>query len=192
MTPRTRGFGVPDTVDPHHFVVTIPSGYSAGFIVITEHFGIMAQGNQPDVVVRCRLSRTAWRGIAEDAKRVLNERLREKKLAPGRWSAGNNLVERLLGRELCVLAWAVETAPVDTYPAAIASWAALKPEERWWLFRMADQATGSADDTDIGWRRAIRIAFTENPGPSDKPSVRRKLPTTPDSVQLTFFGGEET
>ena len=60
--------------------------------------------------------------MAEEAKRVLNERLKEKKLATSRWSSGTNKVERLLGRELCVLAWAVEAAPKDLIPDAMRNW----------------------------------------------------------------------
>ena len=28
---------------------------------------------------------------------------------------------------------------------------------------MVDQTVGEADDKDIGWRKALRIAFTESP-----------------------------
>ncbi|RWL80663.1 MAG: DUF3780 domain-containing protein [Mesorhizobium sp.] len=169
---RTEGFGVPDTVDPHHFVVRVPSGNS-GDIEIIEHFGITADSPDDDVLLRCRLTRKAWNGIKDEAKRVLNERLREKNLKTSRWSAGDNKLERLLGREFCLLAWAVETARPDDYPAACAAWASLKPEERWWLFRMCDHATGTAADTDIGWRKAVRVALTETPGPL-APTKRRK------------------
>ncbi len=54
----------------------------------------------------------------------------------GRWHTGTNLVDRLLGKELCVLAWAAETANADQIPVICSKWAALRPEERWWLFSM--------------------------------------------------------
>lgn len=170
---KTKGFGVPDTIDPHHFIVTIPSGNS-GDIVISEHFGISAPSESPEVLVRCKLSRPAWRGISEEAKRVLNDRLREKKFKQSRWSAGENLVERLLGKELCVLAWAVENAPEESYPAAVLNWIGFKPEERWWLFKMVDQTVGEADDKDIGWRKALRIAFTESPNQLEVSQKKRQ------------------
>jgi hypothetical protein len=139
---RTFGFGVPDAIDPHHFVVRIPSG-NAGDIEIIEDFGI----NSPS-------------------------RLREKKLKASRWSAGDNKVERLLGRELCLLAWAVEKARLEDYPVACASWVGLAPEERWWLFRMCDASGGTADDIDVGWRKAVRIGMTEVAAPGTR--KRRK------------------
>ncbi len=166
MNAKVKGFGVPDTIDPHHFVVSIPSG-NGGEITIAEHFGVSATGDAQDVVVRCKLSRIAWHSISDEAKRVLNDRLREKKLKPSRWSAGDNPVERLLGKELCVLAWAVENAPEETHLAAVNAWIAFKPEERWWLFKMVDQTVGDASDGDIGWRKALRIAFTESPKQSE-------------------------
>lgn len=159
---KTKGFGVPDTIDPHHFIVTVPSGKN-GDIIIAEHFGVSASSEEADVLIRCNLSRPAWRSISEEVKRVFNDRLREKKLQPSRWSAGENPVERLLGKELCVLAWAIENAPEETHPAAVATWIGFKPEERWWLFKMVDQTVGETNDKDIGWRKALRIAFTESP-----------------------------
>ena len=183
MKERTRGFGVPDTVDPHHFVVTIPAGRS-GDIVISEHYGVTASNDEPDVLIRCRLTRSAWRSIADACKRVLNDRLKEKKLKPSRWSAGDNPVERLLGKEICVLAWAVEAADPQTYPVAAAAWVGLKPEERWWLFRMADQGSGGAEDTDIGWRKAIRVGFTESPGPEE---IRAKKKSKKRNIEGDLF-----
>lgn len=192
MSEKTRGFGVPDAVDPHHFVVTIPAGRS-GEIAISEHYGVTASSDEPDVVIRCRLSRQAWRGIADECKRVLNDRLKEKKLKTSRWSAGDNPVERLLGKELCVLAWAVEVADPATYSAAIAAWAGLKPEERWWLFRMVDQGTGDAEDSDIGWRKALRVAFTESPSPTEIQNKRKRKPKhiEGDLFPLPLFEAKE-
>lgn len=169
---KTIGFGVPNEMDPHHFTVEIPAA-RAEPVVITEHFGLRGGSNGlPDSVVRCRLPRVAWSGVAEEAKRVLNERLKEKKLSSSRWSSGTNKVERLLGRELCVLAWGVESAPKELVPNAVRNWVALRPDERWWLFSMAASMTGGEDDGDIGWRKAIRIALTENPTGEEVAAIR--------------------
>lgn len=173
---RTLGFGVPDEMDPHHFTVEIPAARNEP-VIVTEHYGLRG-GSQgiPEAVVRCRLPRAAWTTIAEEAKRVLNERLKEKGLSTSRWSTGNNKVERLLGRELCVLAWAVETAQKELVPNAIRNWVALRSDERWWLFSMAAHMTGTVDDLDVGWRKAIRIALTENPTGEEVAAIRAKRP----------------
>jgi Protein of unknown function (DUF3780) len=159
----TLGFGCPDGTDPHRFEVDIPAGRT-GIVSIEEHYGIKAGINGlPEVVERCHLPRPIWSMIAEDVKRDFNERLRAKKLTASRWTVGVNKVERLLGKELLVLAWAVEKASPDSVPNAIRNWVGLRPEERWWLFAVTAAATGWPENADVGWRKALRFALTENP-----------------------------
>jgi hypothetical protein len=144
-------------------VVDIPAGRT-GTVVIAEHYGIKAGiDGLPEVAERCYLPRSIWALIAEDVKRDFNERLRAKKLNTSRWVVGPNKVERLLGKELIVLAWAVEKADSEQVPNAIRNWTGLRPEERWWLFTVTAAATGRPDQGDIGWRKALRFALTENP-----------------------------
>ena len=72
-------------------------------------------------------------------------------------------IERLLGKELLVLTWAVQSANPETVPNAIRNWIGLRPEERWWLYTVTAAATGGPEHSDIGWRKALRFALTENP-----------------------------
>jgi hypothetical protein len=168
----TIGFGCPDTTDPHRFEVDIPAGRT-GVVSIEEHYGIKAGiDGLPEVRERCHLPRATWSLIAEDVKRDFNERLRAKKLAASRWIVGVNRVERLLGKELLVLAWAVEKAPLESVPNAIRNWIGLKPEERWWLFTVTAAASGLPEDSEVGWRKALRFALTENPL-ADRPTERK-------------------
>jgi len=162
--PReTEGFGCPKGVDPHHVCIQIPVGRNDPVLII-EKFGIRGgRDGLPDEVLRAELSRPKWTAIADHAKRVFNERLKEKGLATSKWTPGDNKLERLLGKELCVLAWAIESADEELVPAALKNWSGLKPEERWWLFTMTAAATGEAGDKDVGWRKALRFALTENP-----------------------------
>ncbi len=159
----TVGFGCPETTDPHRFEVNIPAGRT-GVVSIEEHYGIKAGiDGLPEVSERCYLPRAIWTMIAEDVKRDFNERLRAKKLTAGRWVVGVNKVERLLGKELLVLAWAVEKASPELVPNAIRNWVGLRPEERWWLFAVTAAATGFPEHGEVGWRKALRFALTENP-----------------------------
>jgi hypothetical protein len=200
---HTLGFGCPDTTDPHRFEVDIPAGRT-GVVSIEEHYGIKAGiDGLPQVVERCYLPRPLWSMIAEDVKRDFNERLRAKKLAASRWTAGVNKVERLLGKELLVLAWAVEKASPETVPNAIRNWVGLRPEERWWLFTITAAATGLPEHADVGWRKALRFALTENPlaeppaGRVDETTQRqgrlnrRKAPVPPGSLLLFPTENEE-
>jgi hypothetical protein len=182
---KTIGFGVPDEMDPHHFAVEIPSARDKN-IVIVEHFGVRSN-RADDSVERCRLPRAAWSAIASETARVLNERLKERGLATSRWSVGTNKVERLLGRELCVLVWAIEKADKSLIPSAVRSWVAFKPEERWWLFSMAASMTGTSEDGDIGWRKALRIALTETPSGAEVSEARKQRARTGDRPTLPLF-----
>jgi hypothetical protein len=80
-----------------------------------------------------------------------------------------------LGKELTVLAWAIEDAGPSTVSTAIANWQGLAPKERWWLYTMTAAATGNyLAGRGRGWRKALRYALTENPvtaRPSDQPVV---------------------
>lgn len=164
LTPRkTIGFGCPHEPDPHHFVINIPAGRT-GSVTITEHYGTRAGiHGKPEIAERCSLPRRSWMAIAEDMKEEFNRRLKEKHLSTSRWRIGENKVERLLGKELLVLAWAIEQADVSVIPRAIRNWLGLRPEERWWLATMTAAATGGIDDAGWGWRQALYHILIENP-----------------------------
>lgn len=166
----TIGYGVPtNEIDPQRFVVRIPAN-GRDLVEIIEDFGITGPQYDPqtnmrsDCVVRCRLDQKRWRQISAAVRTAFNERLKGRKMGSGKWTSGDNDVHRLLGRELCVLVWAVESCEASLIPAAIDAWTGLRPEERWWLYSMAVHATGRAEDIDKGWRKAIRIGLTEGAG----------------------------
>jgi hypothetical protein len=170
------GFGCPTGVDPHHVSVQIPIGRNDP-VEVVEKFGIRGGTNGlPDEVTRVVLARAKWTAISDHVKRIFNERLKEKGLPSSKWTPGENKLDRLLGKELCVLAWAIEAADNSLVAVALKNWAGLRPEERWWLFTMTAAATGESTDKDVGWRKALRFALTENPvkGAEDFRATRRK------------------
>lgn len=154
----TLGFGVPATTDPHHFKVAIPRSNS-GRVHISEHLGLQASGDENAVIDRVFLERPRWTAIRSEVQRAFNARLTSHGLKTSAWKVGDNMVDRLLGRELCVLAWAVEKMDRDNISTAVRNWLALRPEERWWLFSMAAMSTGGINDGDSGWRLALRHAL---------------------------------
>jgi len=154
----TLGFGVPATSDPHHFKVIIPRSNTAP-VHVSEYLGLQALNDEHSVVDRVLLDRIRWTAIRSEVQRAFNARLSAHSLRPNAWKAGENPVDRLLGKELCVLAWAVEHMDMNKIPVAVRNWLALRPEERWWLFGMTVMNTGSLGDGDKGWRLALRHAL---------------------------------
>lgn len=154
----TLGFGVPATSDPHHFKVVIPRG-NTGRVQISEYLGLQAATDEHAVIDRVLLDRPRWTAIRAEVQRAFNARLNAHGLKTSSWMVGDNPVDRLLGKELCVLAWAVEHMEPEKIAVAVRNWLALRPEERWWLFRMTAISTGGISDGDKGWRLALRHAL---------------------------------
>jgi hypothetical protein len=176
----TIDFGAPDKFGAHRFRVEIPAGRT-GSVTIVEDYGYRGEeGGAPLEEERVILSRPIWSAIADAARREFNERLKAAKVRTGRWHSGDNLVDRLLGKELCVLAWAAETANDEQLPIICSKWAALRPEERWWLFAMTVAEAGLPEDTQRGWRRALFYALSDG----QKPTGRRPRPR---AVQEELF-----
>ena len=183
--PSTLDFGAPEKFGAHVFRVEIPTARNES-IVIVEDYGYRGhEAGVPRDEERVVLPRRVWSGIADIARREFNDRLKTAKVLTGRWHTGTNLVERLLGKELCVLAWAAETANDEQLPVIGSKWAALRPEERWWLFSMTVAEAGLPEDAQRGWRRALFFALADGEKPA--PGRRRRRPVEPDLFHLPLF-----
>lgn len=191
QVPHTLGFGVPATSDPHHFKVVIPKS-STGKVRISEHLGLQAANSDNAVIDRVLLDRPRWTAIRAEVQRAFNARLSAHGLRPSAWKVGDNPVDRLLGKELCVLAWAVEQMDLEKIPVAVRNWLALRPEERWWLFGMTAMSTGGLMDAGKGWREALKhalgdVAQSDLLAPRARRSSRGKDDIRPT---LDLFGDE--
>lgn len=182
----TVDFGAPEGFGAHVFRVEIPASRS-GSVLIVEDYGYRgSEAGIPRDEERVELERRIWSQIADVARREFNDRLKAAKLRTGRWHTGTNRVERLLGRELCVLAWAAEKATDDELPVIGSKWAALRPEERWWLFMMTVAEAGLPGDHGRGWRRALYAALADGDAPAR--TKRRPRPVERDLFNLPLFG----
>ncbi|GAV24833.1 hypothetical protein ciss_07660 [Carboxydothermus islandicus] len=168
MTKKVEifGFGFNPKESQHHFLVIIPKGKDEK-VIIFERFiwqdGVEKQ--QIDYSIdkpKVELSKHKWKLIEEALKNEFNARLKKEKLPVGKWTTGQVPVNRLFGKEMVLLAWAIEDSDPSVIPTAIKNWQGLSPEERWWLFTMTNASTGGLYDRR-GWRKAIRYALTENP-----------------------------
>jgi hypothetical protein len=113
--------------------------------------------------LRCRLDRHRWLKIVDALEEEFNRRLRAANMKAAHFKAGDNPVARLLGKELVLLAWAIEDADPSLCSNAIQNWRGLAPEERWWLYTMTAAQTAHHTKHNVGWRKAVRYALTENP-----------------------------
>lgn len=180
------GFGFLPEESQHHFLVSLPAPSKDANVYVTEHFEWdasearrelhFAMGRE-DNKLRVVLPRTKWDALADHLRAEFNQRLRDRGMKPGKWSAGRTPVQRAFGKELVLLCWAIEEADPALIPTAVRNWLGLAPEERWWLFTMTNAATGHAiAGRGKGWRRAVRYALTDNPvavgGGASDPAVR--------------------
>jgi hypothetical protein len=186
------GFGYAEEREAHHFVVAIPRA-AQGEVMMYEVFHRDLAGAALDAAnLRVRLDLDRWSRIADAVEEEFNRRLRLAGMRPARWKAGPNPIARLLGKELVLLAWGIEAADPALAAVAVQNWRGLAPEERWWLYTMTAAQTGHHSKHQIGWRKAVRYALTENPtAPVSVVTVSRgeRRPALPKrgSSQATLF-----
>lgn len=177
---KPLGFGFNPVESQHYFLATIPKPSDDDKIFVSEHYEwdesverreLHFSLGRDDNKLRVILPRVKWDAIADELRAAFNQRLRDNGLPTGKWQPGQIPVSRLLGKELVLLAWAIEDADPALIPQAIRNWHGLAPEERWWLFTMTNAATGHAlGGRGKGWRKAVRFALTENPVSAASPT----------------------
>ena len=201
FTQISRSFGFKPEDSKHHFMISIPKAASQQ-IEISEHLtwsdnygsSSVTLGGETDGQIRVVLARTKWNAIADDVRAEFNQRLKKFGVKAGAWRAGKNVIRRELGKELVLLAWAIEEADPGLVTTAIANWLGLVPEERWWLYTQTAAATGHGlRDRGKGWRKAVRHALTENPVGMAAASNKAVVPeffkiASEKTDQKTLFG----
>jgi hypothetical protein len=172
----------------HGFLLDLPSGKDeTASVMLSEHrVWHVAEGNidiaqvgPNDPELRAVVERFRWDEVAAAFWQEASIRLKNAGISVPRLpKKGRIPVHASLGKELCVLLWAIEDADTALIPEAIRNWEGLAPEERWWLYTMTAAATGQAQQRGIGWRKALRFALTENPiikGEGLSPKTRKEI-----------------
>jgi hypothetical protein len=189
----------------HGFLIQVPKGTGKNdYIRISEHRNVDLSSYDPgesasvaessqleigstvspnsDPSLRVLIDRNRWLMLAPEFWEEANRRLRANGLTSCKFQKNPSKpipVHPSLGKELCVLCWAVEEAQPDLIPNALLNWQNLAPEERWWLYTMTVATTGQAvQHRGLGWRKALRAALAENPfikGEGSSPRSRREL-----------------
>ncbi|HZC07291.1 MAG TPA: DUF3780 domain-containing protein [Ktedonobacterales bacterium] len=176
---NTLGFGFDPAQSPHHFAVIVER--ESGAVTIEERFTFAAgeagdgdadaEEATPEASAKATLDAYHWARVASTVAEAFNARLRAADLPTGTWAA-ESLLAPHLGKELTLLFWAVEDADPSLLPAMLANWVGLAPEERWWLYTTINATSGHPEHgRDRGWRKAIKIAFAENPIAAAAPSA---------------------
>ncbi len=164
MNAPPANFDCADIYQEHGYVVRLTKGRDAK-VQVFEVFGRPPTDREPqwapETVLRCEMPRSLWDEVSPEARAEFNRRLKLEGKPVGRWGADETYVQRLFGKELLVLLWAIELPGVkpEETPVAIRNWLGLKPEERWWLYTMTAAATGLAHQVGVGWRGALRQAL---------------------------------
>lgn len=188
--PQVLGFGFIPEQNEHHFIVTLSNSLKQDApVTITECFELECNENTQDDGIhsqlKVELKRYQWDAIEDEIKAEFNRRLRASGLKSGKWKKKGSIpVDRTLGKELVLLAWAIEDAETTLAYTAVRNWLGLAPEERWWLYTMTNAATGHAKKgRGIGWRKAVRFALTENPVTGTyMPKVSNELKMTTEKI----------
>lgn len=159
------GFGYIPEETKHHYLIRIPRNKKSEVMVYERFEWDDGENQSSDITfenTKVILDRHKWDLVETAIQNEFNRILREDNITVGRFKMGEVPIERLLGKEMIVLLWAIEDSDPSLIPAAIRNWLGFSREEKWWLFTMTNAATGHADDK-MGWRKAIRYAITENP-----------------------------
>lgn len=186
MKKHFIGFGFDTGAKGYHFLIVIPKEKD-GKVSIYECF----HWDPKEVTsmelcsrdLKAEIDCSKWNLLATDIAQVLNKRLESDGIPAGTWKSGSRIpVERLCGKELVLLVWAINGYDDRSVAAAIRNWQNLSHEERWWLFTMANSVGGGVHDSEHGWRKAISFALCDNPtksvaGPEElfdtKPPVKK-------------------
>lgn len=164
---KSIGFGFVPDESSHHMLVVIPKK-DENDVVIYERYTWDSESEKQKVNIygedkaKAAITKEKWKQLEDPLRIEFNKRLKSKHLPASRFSIGQTPIERMLGKELLVLIWAIEDCDPSNIPIALRNWFGLSPEERWWLYTMTNAATGNLDDR-LGWRKALRYALTENP-----------------------------
>lgn len=150
-------FGANDALGAHVFRLRVSQ--STGKASLVEDYGSLnASAVDEPEKTRVQVPVALWKSVAGYVQKDFNARLKEKGYKVGKWkNEGEVLIDRLLGRELALLLWAIEDLDPSDHTrlgAAVRAWQAYRPEERWWL--SAQVGDGNGD-----WRRAVKVAMAK-------------------------------
>lgn len=146
---RAEGFGYTPEDGSHRFTVEMKA---EGPIFLYYHIN----GGMRHVAA---VPRNKWEKIADPVKAEFNRVLDRDGYTLGRWKVGETPVCPTMGKELLLLARAIEDCPVERILNVLNYWKGLHPCERWWLCTQSQATHEGPHDERKGWRMAIKYAL---------------------------------
>ncbi len=198
MSTRSRvyDFGFQPDESPYHFALERDD---TGMVTIVERFEWDRDKKKDSIserqpVLKAVLDAARWAQVASDVAEDFNKRLRTERIPTSEWKQKTTLLGPTFGKEVTLLAWAMEDMPLDQIPNILRNWKGFLPEERWWLYTTVNATSKHPQfGSDFGWRKAIRIAFSENPitdveplsgASSSAKATREQVRESTDAVQF--------
>ena len=187
-------FGFEPDQSPYHFVVDT---HGENLVLIVERF-VWGEGESPrgqDIRLKVKLDSYRWARVANHVADVFNQRLRRDGMRAATWrQRGETILAPHLGKELTLLAWAIEEAPDGVIQNMLYNWTGLAPEERWWLYTTINATFDHPDHgKDRGWRKAIKIAFADNPVGEVSPTALLSGATVDErAARVALLNGRDT
>lgn len=159
---KTLGFGFIQQESTQHFLLKI---YKELEEVIVYHNFLYNENTNftKDYEEKVCISIQKWNLIKDMLQDEFNARMIKSGYKKAKWQ-DETIIEKMFGKELVLLVWAIESNSVDDnlVEKAIINWKGLSPEERWYLFTMTNANCGKSYDLHRGWRKALKYIFTEN------------------------------
>ena len=129
------GFGYIPEETKHHYLVRI-SRSKAQKVSVYERFNWDDEEPQETEIeyknTKVIIDRHKWDLVKDAIQNELNRTLKSNSIAVGRFKAGDTPIDRLLGKEMILLLWAIEDSDPSLIPTAIRNWLGFSREERWW------------------------------------------------------------
>ncbi len=182
--PQFTGFAYCPEIRRHHIFVELPTRLGEDVAIVED------TSDRETPVEKARIPLRYWTELQTSVAAHFNQRIKEhpdlKTCPKARFVRGKRIpLDLLLGRELLVLAWAVEPWTEDPdkdpvilhLPQALDAWLGMMPEERWTLYRLTNARAGHWRDLGNGWRKALRYGLCGNVGeeaPTGRPLRQKK------------------
>jgi Protein of unknown function (DUF3780) len=146
---KAQGFGYSPEEGTHHFIAEIRK---EGPVFLYQHINGLSRHV-------ATFTRNQWDEIAQPVAAVFNIVLGQQGYVYGRWKVGEIPLRDTMGKELLLLARAIEDADLDRIPRILDYWRGLHPCERWWLCTQSNAVHEGPHDERKGWRMAIKYAL---------------------------------